>query len=162
MSDRFERAILDWYNHSRTANLEYLDLSSSSNIKLSDLENNVAVIYDRLLLLSKVSIKQFREIKNQNQRSSERLESCENLLRKTQSETRKSFTQISSEVHQTKPLTKKEVLELVREISQQPKLVEEEALKLSAELNSKVKQVEQQIQRVEHLLKEVQSFLTAT
>ncbi|GJY97287.1 hypothetical protein Tco_0514197, partial [Tanacetum coccineum] len=37
MSERFEKAIQDWYDRSQTANLEYLDLSGVSKIKLSDL-----------------------------------------------------------------------------------------------------------------------------
>lgn len=52
-----------------------------------------------------------------------------------------------------KPLTKLEVSALVSEIARQPKLVEEEALRLTANL-------EHQVQRVEHLIKEVKKLIT--
>ncbi|GKB12191.1 putative polyprotein, partial [Tanacetum coccineum] len=64
------------------------------------------------------------------------------------------------EAHRLGKKTRKEVLELVEEISQQPKKVEEEALKLTAELERKVKRIEEQVHRIEHLVKEVQQFLT--
>ncbi|GJV70066.1 Orf y [Tanacetum coccineum] len=114
----------------------------------------------RLLLFSKVSIKHFNNIKEQNKVLSEKVIDCENQIKKNQKEFSKSLQQISSEVQGSKPLTKKEVLELVEEIAQQPKKVEEEALKLTAELEKKVKRIENQVHRIEHLVKEVQKFLT--
>ncbi|GKB41943.1 RNA-directed DNA polymerase [Tanacetum coccineum] len=160
MSERFEKAIQDWYDRSRTANLEYLDLSGISKIKLSDLSHNSSVIYDRLLLFSKVSIKHFNSIKEQNEVLIEKLVECDNQIKKNQKEYSKGLQQISSELQESKPLTKREVLELVEEIAQQPKKVEEEALKLTTELEKKVKRIEDQVHRIEHLVKEVQKFLT--
>ncbi|GJV70064.1 Orf y [Tanacetum coccineum] len=144
MSERFEKAIQDWYDRSRTANLEYLDLSGISKIKLSDLSHNSSVIYDRLLLFSKVSIKHFNNIKEQNEVLSEKIVDCEN-----QKEFSKGLQQISSEVQGSKPLTKKEVLELVEEIAQQPKKVEEEALKLTAEANPDYIEAKQATEEIE-------------
>ncbi|GJW08833.1 RNA-directed DNA polymerase [Tanacetum coccineum] len=124
MSERFEKAIQDWYDRSQTANLEYLDLSGVSKIKLSDL-----ILKEKLI-------------------------DCENQIKKNQKDFSKGLQQISSELQVPKPLTKREVLELVKEIEQQPKKVEEEALKLIAELEKKVKRIEDQVHRIEHLATE--------
>nr|GEU33950.1 putative polyprotein [Tanacetum cinerariifolium] len=59
----------------------------------------------------------------------------------TQSETRKSLQQISTEIQQSKPLTKREVLNLVKEISEQAKLVQKESLRQTEDLNQKVQKV---------------------
>ncbi|GJX78964.1 putative polyprotein [Tanacetum coccineum] len=117
-------------------------------------------IQDWLLLFSKVSIKHFNSIKEQNEVLKEKLVECENQIKKNQKEYSKGLQQISSELQESKPLTKREVLELVEEIAQQPKKVEEEALKLTSELEKKVKRIEDQVHRIEHLVKEVQRFLT--
>ena len=132
MSERYERAIQDWYEHSRTASLEYLDLSGVSNIKLSDFSQNIDVIYDRLLLSLKVFIKHFHDLKLENSFIKIEIAECKNQLKRNQKETSKALQQISSEVRGTKPLTKAEVLVLVEEIARQPKKIEEEALRLSA------------------------------
>ncbi|TYH92862.1 hypothetical protein ES332_A13G213700v1 [Gossypium tomentosum] len=64
MSRRWEKSIEDWYSKSRTANLEYLDLetSSSSRVTNSQIAHNLAVVYDRTNLLSRVLIKDFKLI----------------------------------------------------------------------------------------------------
>ena len=152
MSDRFEQTIKDWYDSSRTANLEFSYIPENHNPKPSDIYNNVSCIYDKLFLFAKISIKNFHLVIQHLEKLEHRLEKCEENIRKTQSETIKSLRQISSEIHETKPLTKKEVLVLVKEISQQPKFVEEQALKLSEDLNQK-------IQRIEVLLKEVKTTI---
>ena len=161
MSDRFEQEIQNWYDNSRTVDPEYIIFKeNSSKPTTTDLANNLACIYNRVNLFSKVALKNFKSISEKQkdlelkvQNCQEKLESCEELLRKTQSETRKSFQQISTEIHQSKPLTKREVLNLVQEIAEQPKLVEKEALKLTEELNHKT-------QKVEHLLHEVKKLIT--
>nr|GEX70462.1 putative polyprotein [Tanacetum cinerariifolium] len=111
----------------------------------TDLSNNLACVYNRLNLFSKVALKNYKsilekqkELESSVQSCQEKLESCEELLRKTQSETRKSLQQISTEIQQSKPLTKREVLNLVQEIAEQTKLVEKEALILTEDLNQKV------------------------
>lgn len=154
MTDRFEQDIADWYRNSRTVNLEYLNLEEPQKVKLSVLNNNISCIYDKLLLQAKVCILRFHQILENQKELQLRLETCEEFIRKTQSETRKSLQQISSEIHHSPPLTKHQVLDLVQEIAIQPKLVEKEALKLTEDLNLK-------IQKVEHLLHEVKALLTS-
>ncbi|GJS57556.1 Orf y [Tanacetum coccineum] len=156
MSDRFEQEIQYWYDNSRTVDPEYIVFNETSPKPTStDLANNLACVYNRLNLFSKVALKNYKsisekqkELESRVQNCQEKLESCEELLRKTQSETRKSLQQISTEIQQSKPLTKREVLNLVQEIAEQPKLVEKEALRLTEDLNQK-------IQKVEHLLHEI-------
>lgn len=161
MSERFEQEIQYWYDNSRTVDPEYIVFNKDSpKPTTTDLANNLACVYNRLNLFSKVALKNFKNISEKQkdlesrvQNCQEKLESCEELLRKTQSETRKSLQQISTEIQQSKPLTKREVLNLVQEITEQPKLVEKEALRLTEDLNQK-------IQKVEHLLHEVKKLIT--
>ena len=162
MSERFEQEIQYWYDNTRTVDPEYIIFNETSSSKptISYLINNLAYVYNRLNLFSKVALKNFKNISEKQkdleskiQSYQETLESCEELLRKTQSETRKSLQQISTEIQQTKPLTKREVLNLVQEIAEQPKLVEKEALRLIEDLNHK-------IQNFEHLLHEVKKLIT--
>ncbi|GJZ96793.1 heme peroxidase [Tanacetum coccineum] len=161
MSERFEQEIQYWYDNSRTVDPEYIVFNETSPKPTpTDLANNLACVYSRLNLFSKVALKNYKsisekqkELESRVQNCQEKLESCEELLRKTQSETRKSLQQISTEIQQSKPLTKREVLNLVQEIAEQPKLVEKEALRLTEDLNQK-------IQKVEHLLHEVKKLIT--
>ena len=161
MSERFERAIQDWYDHARTANLEYLNLSEVSHPKLKDIRNNIDVIYDHLNLSTKVIIKHLHDIKLENSFIKLELVECKQQIKKNQKESHKALQQISSEVRGVKPLTKAEVLVLVEEIAQQPKKVEEEALRLTTELEKKIHKVDEQVHKVERLLKEVQQYATS-
>ncbi|GJU81716.1 Orf y [Tanacetum coccineum] len=128
MSERFEQEIQYWYDNSRTVDPEYIVFNETSPKPTStDLANNLACVYNRLNLFSKVALKNYKsisekqkELESRVQNCQEKLESCEELLRKTQSETRKSLQQISTEIQQSKPLTKREVLNLVQEIAEQP------------------------------------------
>jgi len=144
MAERFEKSIKDWYDTSRTANLEYLDLAENPKTKdyLKTITNNTSVVFDRLCLFSKVSLKHFYEIKTQNKRLEEQVSQLKEVMVKQE----RRIEQIAQ------PLTKEEVRALVVEIAQQPKLVEEQALKLTAEL-------EQKLIRVEKLLQEIKNFL---
>lgn len=146
MSAKFERSIADWYSHSRTANLEYLNLESSSKPSISHLSHNIDVVYDRLSLHSKVCIKENHQILDL---LSDIKNSQDLFSRKIQ----KDLQNLKALVEDQKPLTKTEVFKLVSEISQQPKIVEEEALRLTANL-------EQQVQKIEHLIKEVKHLIT--
>ncbi|GJR13843.1 Orf y [Tanacetum coccineum] len=115
-------------DNSRTVDPEYIVFHKDSlKPTTTDLANNLACVYNRLNLFSKVSLKNYKsisekqkELESRVQNCQEKLESCEELLRKTQSETRKSLQQISTEIQQSKPLTKREVLNLVQEIAEQP------------------------------------------
>ncbi|GJZ74973.1 Orf y [Tanacetum coccineum] len=129
MSERFEQEIQYWYDNSRTIDPEYIVFNEISPKPTStNLANNLACVYSRLNLFSKVALKNYKsisekqkELESRVQNCQEKLESCEELLRKTQSETRKSLQQISTEIQQSKPLTKREVLNLVQEIAEQQK-----------------------------------------
>jgi cell division protein FtsB len=144
MAEKFEKSIKDWYNNSRTANLEYLDLAENPKIRdyLHTITNNTSVVFDRLCLFSKVSLKHFHEIQQQN----------EDLKNQILSLKRRITVQDSKIEAFKQPLTKEEVKDLVEEIAQQPKLIEEQALKLTADL-------EQKLIRVEKLLHEIKNFL---
>jgi len=142
MTEKFERSIKEWYENSRTANLEYLDLAENPKNKdyLKTICNNTSVIFDRLSLFSKVAVKNFHELKNQN------LE----LIQKVE----KLTIRIKILEHQKapEPLTQNEVRKLVFEISQQPKFAEEQVLRIATELELK-------LNRVEQLLQEIKNFL---
>lgn len=60
MSEHWEEAIQKWYTESHTANLEYLDLSSSSKVSSNHLAHNLSVIYDKTCLSSRVHIKNLK------------------------------------------------------------------------------------------------------
>lgn len=90
---------------------------------LSTWHSRVGVVYNRLSLLLKVSLKHFHSLKEENQ-----------SLRNEVAQLRTSVSSLEKEVLSQRPLTKTEVKALVIEIAKQPKLVGEEALKLTEEL----------------------------
>jgi tetrahydrodipicolinate N-succinyltransferase len=55
MSKRWEEAVENWYN--TRVRLEYLDLANIETPTNRDLAHNISVLYDRLNLHSRVSIK---------------------------------------------------------------------------------------------------------
>lgn len=137
MSERWEQSIQEWYTKSRTSNLEYLDLSDIT-ITNKHLANNISVIYDRLNLLSRVSLKNFKQTQEQINFLDQKIQKLEQNL--------KNLTILLTENHL---LTKSEVKTLVTEVTKQPKLIETEALKISEELNQKLERVEAVLKRVE-------------
>lgn len=137
MSERWEQSIQEWYTKSRTSNLEYLDLSETT-VTNKHLANNIAVIYDRLNLLSRVNLKNCKQIQEQIHFLDQKVQKLEHNL--------KNLTILFTE---NRPLTTSEVKTLVNEVTKQPKLVETEALKISEELNQKLKRVEAVLKRVE-------------
>nr|UUL70702.1 P1 [Taro bacilliform CH virus] len=142
MSDRWENAVQEWYS-SRTANLEYLDLSIPEDKKPSqkELAHNLSVVYDRVCLSSRVHLKNFKSIL-------ERLEALESENR----ELNHKFLKLQKFIQGLPiPLTGSEVHALVKEIAAQPKLVEEQAIQISQELEKK-------LERVEHVLKKVEEW----
>ena len=138
MSERWEQSIQEWYTKSRTSSLEYLDLSETTTVTSKHLNHNISVIYDRLNLLSRVSLKNFKQTQEQIQSLDQKIQKLEQNL--------KNLTILFTE---NRPLTTSEVKTLVHEIAKQPKLVETEALKISEELNQKLKRVEAVLKRVE-------------
>lgn len=65
MSEKWEKAIQEWYEKSHTANLNYLDLSSSVKPSTAKNAHNISILYDRILLSSKVSLKNFKSLSEQ-------------------------------------------------------------------------------------------------
>ena len=138
MSERWEQSIQEWYTKSRTSNLEYLDLSETTTVTSKHLNHNISVLYDRLNLLSRVSLKNFKQTQEQIQSLDQKIQKLEQNL--------KNLTILFTE---NRPLTTSEVKTLVHEITKQPKLVETEALKISERLNQKLERVEAVLKRVE-------------
>nr|QUQ60710.1 hypothetical protein [Cacao mild mosaic virus] len=138
MSERWERAIAEWYDKSRTSDLEYLDLASSHKVSNSDLANNIAVVYDRLNLLSRVHIKDCKKI----------LEEIDGVKRESR-KLRQEVSNLTITVLENKPITKAQVLEITEQISKQPKEIEEQALALLTKVNQKLAQVEALVAKLE-------------
>nr|AER00542.1 ORF I [Citrus yellow mosaic virus] len=138
MSRIWEEAIQRWYETSHTANLEYLDLASKPKVSNSEISHNLAVVYDRLSLFSRVSIKNFESIQETLEKQDLRIQKLESSLKT-----------LTSEFIAHKPLSKAEVKTLVTEIAKQPKLVEAQALQLTENLNQKLDRVEALISKVE-------------
>ena len=60
MTNIWEQNIKEWYEKSGTSRLNYLDLASTEKPSTKELAHNIAVIYDRVCLSSKVNLKEFR------------------------------------------------------------------------------------------------------
>nr|QJC63524.1 hypothetical protein [Cacao swollen shoot virus] len=131
MSSRWENSIQEWYEKSHTANLEYLDLASTSKVTNNQLAHNLAVTFDRVNLGNRVFIKNLKQIQESILELHTRIDTVEVAL--------KRLTKLFKE---NKPLSEFEVKRLVEEIAQQPKIVEEQALRISQELELKLKEVE--------------------
>nr|QJC63529.1 hypothetical protein [Cacao swollen shoot virus] len=131
MSSRWENSIQEWYEKSHTANLEYLDLASTSKVTNNQLAHNLAVTFDRVSLGNRVFIKNLKQIQESILELHTRVDTVEVALRR--------LTKLFKE---NKPLSEFEVKRLVKEIAQQPKIVEEQALRISQELELKLKEVE--------------------
>nr|ASG91899.1 ORF1 [Cacao swollen shoot virus] len=131
MSARWEKSIQEWYEKSHTANLEYLDLATTSKVSNNQLAHNLAVTFDRVSLGNRVTIKNLKQLHESVLELGKQIESVESNLKKVQKQLREN-----------KPLTEEAVKRLVKEISQQPKLVEEQALKITQELEAKLERVE--------------------
>lgn len=66
MSEKFEQSIVDWYGKAQTNTLEYLDLANNQNPRIADLGHNIGVIHNQVNLLSKVSLKHFYLLDEEN------------------------------------------------------------------------------------------------
>nr|ASG91842.1 ORF1 [Cacao swollen shoot virus] len=131
MSARWENSIQEWYEKSHTANLEYLDLATTSKVTNNQLAHNLSVTFDRISLGNRVFIKNFKQIQESILEVHRKIESVESSVKK-----------IQKQLRENKPLTEGEVRNLVKEIAQQPKIVEEQALRLTQELEAKLDRVE--------------------
>lgn len=126
MSEIWEEEIRKWYLESRTSHLSYLDLAEDKNPSRKEIAHNIAVVYDRTCLSSRVNLRNFKLLLEKTQQLEEKIQKLE-----------KATKTLSALFEDNKPLTKTEVRELVTEISKQPKIVEEEALKLTKDLDQK-------------------------
>ena len=95
MSERWERSVEEWYEKSKTSRLEHLDLANQQKVSTKELANNISVIYDRLLLFSRVTIKHFKVLEEKQEK-----------LEKEFSKFRILISELTSEVTERKPLSK--------------------------------------------------------
>lgn len=134
---RFEQAIQEWYDKSKTADLSYLDLETKPS--LAQLSNNTLVVYDRLNLLSRVHLKHDHEVQL-------RLKDQENQIEKILADQRKILKAISSlqvEVVNLKPLTISQVRRLVEELIKEPKEIERKTEELLLSTQTQVRKIEE-------------------
>nr|QIM56929.1 ORF1 protein [Cacao swollen shoot Togo B virus] len=131
MSSRWENSIQEWYEKSHTANLEYLDLASTSKVTNNQLAHNLAVTFDRVSIGNRVFIKNLKQIQESILEVNTRIDTVEVALRR-----------LTKQFRENQPLSESEVKRLVEEISQQPKIVEKQALEISRQLEQKLEKVE--------------------
>lgn len=138
MSGLWEESIQKWYLDSRTSHLDYLNLAETTNPSRKELAHNISVIYDRTCLSSRVNLRNFKLLLEENQNLEKRIKDLES-----------SVKILSSLLIENKPLTKTEIRKLVLEISKQPKIIEEEALRLSKNLDQKIQRIEILLSKIE-------------
>nr|ASG91867.1 ORF1 [Cacao swollen shoot virus] len=138
MSSRWENSIQEWYEKSHTANLEYLDLASTSKVTNNQLAHNLAVTFDRVNLGSRVFIKNLKQIQESILELNTRIDTVEVALRR-----------LTKQFRENKPLSETEVKRLVEKIAQQPKIVEKQALEISQQLELKLEKVEKLLHKLD-------------
>lgn len=138
MSELWEEAIQKWYAGSRTSHLDYLDLAEDKDPSRREIAHNIAVIYDRTCLSSRVNLRNFKLLLERTQKLEDKVEKLE-----------KATKTLSTLLKESKPLTKTEVKDLVTEISRQPKIAEKETLKLSQDLDQKILRIEILLAKIE-------------
>nr|ASG91857.1 ORF1 [Cacao swollen shoot virus]ASG91872.1 ORF1 [Cacao swollen shoot virus]ASG91878.1 ORF1 [Cacao swollen shoot virus]ASG91884.1 ORF1 [Cacao swollen shoot virus]QJC63539.1 hypothetical protein [Cacao swollen shoot virus] len=138
MSSRWENSIQEWYEKSHTANLEYLDLASTSKVTNNQLAHNLAVTFDRVNLGNRVFIKNLKQIQESILELNTRIDTVEVALRR-----------LTKQFRENKPLSESEVKRLVEEIAQQPKIVEKQALEISQQLELKLEKVEKLLHKLD-------------
>ena len=138
MSKLWEEAIQKWYTDSHTSHLDYLNLAETSKPTKKELAHNISVIYDRTCLSSRVNLRNFKLLLEENRNLEHRVKNLES-----------SITTLSSLLIKNKPLTQADVQKLVLEITKQPKLIEEEALRLSQSLDQKLQRIEILLSKIE-------------
>ena len=144
MTDRFEQAIADFFDRERIASTELINLSEEPKVTNRDLANNLDFNLKHLLLLSRVSIRQFHLLNDRLDSITSKVDS----IVEEQKRINKKIRKIEEEQRDNKPLSATEVRHLVKEIAQQPKLVEEQALKLTTDLDQKLLRVEKLLEEV--------------
>lgn len=121
MTNIWEQNIREWYEKSETSRLNYLDLASTEKPTSKELAHNIAVIYDRVCLSSKVNLKEFRSQQTQIQFLESTVNQLSRKIEKLEKEVI-SLTQVCLENQSCKgnPLRK---LESIEETLQQLKKV---------------------------------------
>ena len=66
MSKLWEEAIQKWYTDSHTSHLDYLNLAETSKPTKKELAHNISVIYDRTCLSSRVNLRNFKLLLEEN------------------------------------------------------------------------------------------------
>nr|ATZ69500.1 ORF1 protein [Cacao swollen shoot Ghana Q virus] len=135
MSQKFEDSIAQFYDKERIANTQLLDLSEEPKITSHDLSNNLDFTIKHLILLSRVSLKNFHKILENQEQLGKRLDKIEDQVQY---------------LTKQKPLTKQTAQNLLTEISKQPKEIEEQALALISQLEEKVGRVEKAVEKLNH------------
>nr|ATZ69488.1 ORF1 protein [Cacao swollen shoot Ghana Q virus] len=135
MSQKFEDSIAQFYDKERIANTQLFDLSEEPKITNHDLSNNLDFTIKHLILLSRVSLKNFHKILENQEQLGKRLDKIEDQVQY---------------LTKQKPLTKQTAQNLLTEISKQPKEIEEQALALISQLEEKVGRVEKAVEKLNH------------
>lgn len=138
MSELWEEAIRKWYTDSRTSRLDYLDLAEDKNPSRKELAHNIAVVYDRTCLSSRVNLRNFKLLLERTQQLEDKIQKLE-----------KATKTLSALFKENRPITKTEIRELVVEISEQPKIIKEESLKITQNLDQKILRVETLLTKIE-------------
>ncbi|KAG6519299.1 hypothetical protein ZIOFF_022792 [Zingiber officinale] len=122
MAERLEKAIKDWYQNSRVADLEYLDLATE--VRLRDISHNIDVVYDRLIVHSRISRSEYRTLlKVINENQAELLNSLETTS-KVQQKLQKAVFELQKEILFYKPLTVKDPVDTSNQIADIAKQLE--------------------------------------
>ena len=138
MSKLWEEAIQKWYTDSHTSHLDYLNLAETTKPTKKELAHNISVIYDRTCLSSRVNLRNFKLLLEENHNLEKRIRNLES-----------SVKTLSSLFIENKPLTQSEVRKLVLEISKQSKLIEEKTLRSSQDLDQKLQRIEILLSKIE-------------
>nr|ATZ69504.1 ORF1 protein [Cacao swollen shoot Ghana R virus] len=137
MSERFEESIIQFYERERIANTQLLNLSEEPKVTNRDLANNLDFNLKHLILLSRVSLKNYHQIIQNQEVITKKLDNLELQVQ---------------ELSKRSSLTKKTVQNIVTEVSKQPKEIEEQALNLISKL-------EEKLVRVEHLVEKLNNWV---
>lgn len=108
MSEKWEESIQQWYINSHTSKLDYLDLAESKNPTRKELAQNLAVIYDRTYLSSRVHLKNFKILIEKNQ-------SLEKEIKALKS----SVETLSALLSENNPISRQEIKGLIIELSKE-------------------------------------------
>ena len=81
MSKLWEESIQKWYTDSHTSHLDYLNLAETSKPTQKELAHNISVIYDRTCLSSRVNLRNFKLLLEENQNLEHRIKRLETSIK---------------------------------------------------------------------------------